>query len=166
MNNNRRSFIKKTASLAAATTLGGLGLANANEYKKSILVGEYAKDAGMQLSEAYFRGMEEKRINFCKQLDVLGAVTGVRPAEGLRPWDPEAIKTNKEAWAKIGLKWNVVEGPPSLGDKTKLGLEGKNEEIANFIAFMKNLKQHGGVDVICYNWMPAIGWYRTNNAYP
>ena len=122
--------------------------------------------AGKQLSEAYFRGMEEKRINFCKQLDVLGAVTGVRPAEGLKPWDPEAIRTNKEAWAKIGLKWNVVEGPPSLGEKTKLGLEGKNEEIANFIAFMKNLKQHGGVDVICYNWMPAIGWYRTNNAYP
>ena len=167
MSDNRRSFIKKTNSLAAATTLGGLGsLVKANEYRQSIPVREYAKDAGMQLSEAYFRGMEEKRVNFCKQLDVLGAVTGVRTAEGLKPWDPQAIKTNKEAWEKIGLKWNVVEGPPSLGEKTKLGLEGRDEEISNFITFMKNLKQYGGVDVICYNWMPVVGWYRTNNAYP
>jgi len=150
MSDNRRSFIKKTASLAAATTLGGLGsLVKANEHEQSLPVREYAKDAGMQLSEAYFRGMEEKRVNFCKQLDVVGAVTGVRAAEGLKPWDPEAIKKNKEAWEKIGLKWNVVEGPPSLGEKTKLALEGRDEEIANFITFMKNLKQYGGVDVIC-----------------
>src|SRR5215203_5161523 len=120
MSDNRRSFIKKTASLAAATTLGGLGsLVKANEHEQSLPIREYAKDAGMQLSEAYFRGLEEKRVNFCKQLDVFGAVTGVRVAEGLKPWDPQAIKTNKELWEKAGLKWNVVEGPPSLGDKTK-----------------------------------------------
>jgi mannonate dehydratase len=168
MSNNRRSFIKKSASLAAASTMGGVGslVARASESGNRVPVREYAKDAGMQLSEAYFRGMEEKRIAFCKQLDVLGAVTGVRPAEGLKPWDPQAIKTNKEAWDKIGLKWNVVEGPPSLGEKTKLALEGRDEEIANFIIFMKNLKQYGDVDVICYNWMPAIGWFRTDNARP
>ncbi len=168
MSNNRRSFIKKSASLAAASTMGGVGslVARASESGNPVPVREYAKDAGMQLSEAYFRGMEEKRIAFCKQLDVLGAVTGVRPAEGLKPWDPQAIKTNKEAWDKIGLKWNVVEGPPALSEKTKLALEGRDEEIANFITFMKNLKQYGDVDVICYNWMPAIGWYRTDNARP
>jgi hypothetical protein len=37
MSDNRRSFIKKTSSLAAATTLGGLGsLVKANEYEQSI----------------------------------------------------------------------------------------------------------------------------------
>ncbi len=39
MSDNRRSFIKKSASLAAATTLGGLGsLVRANEDDKSIPV--------------------------------------------------------------------------------------------------------------------------------
>lgn len=76
MNNHRRSFIKKSASLAAASTIGGLGsLAAASETENYVPVREYAKDAGMQLSEAYFRGMEEKRIAFCQQLDVLGAST-------------------------------------------------------------------------------------------
>ena len=76
----------------------------------------------------------------------------------------EVMVANKAMWDKAGLKWNVVEGPPSLGEKTKLGLEGRDEEISNFITFMKNLNQHAGIDVICYNWMPAIGWFRTDNA--
>jgi mannonate dehydratase len=167
MSGNRRNFLKKTASLAAATSFGGIGsiMANAGT-KSSPEVRGYVKDAGMQLSEAYFRGLEEKRIAFTKQLDVFGAVTGVRTTGDLKPWDPQSITANKEAWEKAGLKWNVVEGPPSLGDKTKLGLEGRDEEIANFITFMKNLKRYGGVDVICYNWMPVIGWYRTDKARP
>ena len=71
----------------------------------------------------------------------------------------------KEAWSKVGLNFNVVEGPPSLGEKTKLGLEGRDEEIDNFITLMKSLSK-AGVDVICYNWMPVIGWYRTDKARP
>jgi mannonate dehydratase len=53
-----------------------------------------------------------------------------------------------------------------LGARTKLGLEGRDEEISNFITFMKNLKQYGDVDIICYNWMPVISWARTNKARP
>lgn len=161
---NRRSFLKKSASLAAATTIGGIGaLANSSKRSTDLLTG-YAKDARIELSEAYFRGLEERRIAYARQLDVSGAVTGVRTEGGMKPWDPKAIIANKEAWEKAGLKWNVVEGPPSLGEKTKLGLDGRDEEIASFITFMRNLKQYGGVDVICYNWMPVIGWYRTDNA--
>ena len=162
---NRRNFLKHTISLAAATSVGGMNslMAAPNE---QLAVGSYAKDAGMQLSEAYFFGMEEQRIAFAKQVNALGAVTGVRRNGDLDPWHPKAIIANKEAWEDVGLKWNVVEGPPGLGDKTKLGLEGRDEEVENFITFMKNLKQYGGVDIICYNWMPVIGWYRTKNDKP
>lgn len=162
MANNRRDFIKKSASVAAITSLGNISTIAAERKKLK----EYTADAGMQLSEAYFRGLEQRRIDYCIQLNVLGAVTGIRSVDGIKPWEAKAIMAHKEAWDKTGLKWNVVEGPPSLGDKTKLGLEGRDEEIANFITFMKNLKQHGNVDVICYNWMPVIGWYRTSNDKP
>jgi mannonate dehydratase len=159
MSNNRRDFIKKSASLATITSIGSIGSVLPSKKFR-----EYAKDAGMQLSEAYFRGLEQRRVDYCLQMNVLGAVTGVKVEGEVKPWEPKAIIANKEMWDKAGLQWNVVEGPPSLGEKTKLGLEGRDEEISNFITFMKNLKQHAGVDVICYNWMPVIGWYRTNNA--
>src|SRR5688572_6473693 len=159
---NRRNFIKHAVSL---TTAGSVGAMNSllMEDHESFDHKTFIADAGMQLSEAYFFGMEEQRIAFARQMNVMGAVTGVTRRGENNPWDPKAINANKEAWENAGLKWNVVEGPPALGDKTKLGLEGRDEEISNFITFMRNLKQHAGIDVICYNWMPVLGWYRTSN---
>jgi len=162
---NRRNFIKHAVSL---TTAGSVGAMNSllMEDHESLDRKTFIADAGMQLSEAYFFGMEEQRIAFARQMNVMGAVTGVPRRGEVNPWDPKAIIANKEAWENAGLKWNVVEGPPALGDKTKLGLEGRDEEIGNFITFMKNLKQYGGVDIICYNWMPVISWYRTKKDKP
>jgi len=162
---NRRDFLRDAVSLTAAGSVGTIGSA-ATENDQSFLSKSFIADAGMQLSEAYFYGMEEQRIAFAKQMNVLGAVTGVQRYADAKPWEPRAIIANKEAWEKVGLKWNVVEGPPSLGEKTKLGLEGRDEEIENFITFMKNLKQYGGVDIICYNWMPVISWFRTKKDKP
>jgi mannonate dehydratase len=170
MKDNRRDFLKKSATLAAAVSMGAvtkgiakpLGFTNNKDYK----VGELAKDAGMQSSEAYFSGMNEQKIALLKQMEVFGAVGGINTKivslPDAKPWDSNAVTAVKKAWGDVGLNFNVVEGPPSLGDKTKLGLEGRDEEIANFILFMQNLSK-AGVDTICYNWMPVIGWYRTKN---
>ena len=167
MKNNRRDFIKKTGSLAAAVSMGGIGLGMAKSRDQhSSNLAYLAKDAGMQASEAYFSGMNERKIALLKQMAVFGAVGGINTKmvslNDAKPWDSNAVTAVKEAWKNVGLNFNVVEGPPSLGEKTKLGLAGKDEEIANFITFMQNLSRVG-VDTICYNWMPVIGWYRTKN---
>jgi mannonate dehydratase len=174
MKSKRRDFIRNSASLAAAASIGSVQ-AITDHFTIDKASGEVmktaglAKDAGMEMSEAYFFGMEERKIALVRQMDVLGAVTGVNSSlagKDVQPWDPKAIIATKEAWEKVGLKFNVVEGPASLGNKTKLGLAGRDEEIANFITYMKNLRKHSKVDVICYNWMPVIGWYRTKNDLP
>ena len=171
MKNNRRDFITKGASLAAAVSIGGItaGLAKQpalNANKSSLHVADLAKDAGMQASEAYFNGMNERKVALLKQMEVFGAVGGINTEmvslKDAKPCDLNAVSTVKKALSNVGLNFNVVEGPPSLGEKTKLGLEGRDEEIANFITFMQNLSKTG-VDTICYNWMPVIGWYRTKN---
>lgn len=166
MKDNRRNFIKKSASLAASVSIAGItsGLAGTVDPLTGIAAAKraarLAKDGGMEFSLMMF-GFDSPRIPLAKQMDVFGAVSGIRGAGDLKPWDPKAILATKEGWEKLGMKWNVVEGPPTLGEKTKLGLEGRDEEIANFITFMKNLKQYGGVDIICYNWMPVVSWFRT-----
>jgi mannonate dehydratase len=119
----------------------------------------------MEFSLSIFN-FESPRIALAKQMGIYGAVAGVRGSNDIKPWDPRAITATRENWEKLGMHWNVVEGPPTLGEKTKLGLEGRDEEIDNFITFMKNLKQHGGVDLICYNWMPVISWFRTGRETP
>lgn len=172
MKDNRRDFIKKSASLAAALTIGGSAASLADvrheALEKAKKTNEVARDAGMQLCEAYFAGMEQQKIALTVQMDVLGAVTGINTrivGPDAKPWEYETIAANVEAWKKVGLNLRVIEGPPCLGEKTKLGLDGRDEEIANFITFMHNLKK-AGIDVICYNWMPVIGWYRTDMAKP
>jgi mannonate dehydratase len=166
MENSRRDFLKKTTSLAALT-VGGITPARAAEKPVADLAP--LRDAGMQMCEAYFSGMNEQKIALTKQMDVLGAVGGISPAmvglNDVKPWEFKAVLAVKEAWEKVGLKLRVIEGPPALGEKTKLGLAGRDEEIANFITLMKSLTQ-AGIDTICYNWMPVIGWYRTQNDRP
>ena len=167
MIDNRRNFIRKGATLAAALTAGKM-TTFANAPSPSPARSSVIRDAGMQMSEAYFSGFNMHKIALCRQMDVLGAVGGISPKlagldESAQPWEYEVIRAVKEAWDKQGLTLRVIEGPPALGDKTKLGLEGRDEEIANFIKFMHNLST-AGIDTICYNWMPAIGWYRTDMA--
>ena len=174
MKNNRRDFLKNSASLAALTAVGGLTPALATATAADIAATaqqtrEMAADAGMIMSEAYFAGQQEQKIALTKQMAVFGAVTGINPklaGDDAKPWEARSIKAAKESWEKVGLKLTVIEGPPALGEQTKLGLPGRDEEIANFITFIKNIKEVGGVDTICYNWMPLIGWYRTQNDKP
>lgn len=172
MENNRRNFLKKTTTLAAAVSMGGVTAVAApsgirEKVERTYPVSSLAKDAGMQASEAYFSGMNERKIALLKQMDVFGAVGGISTKmadlDSEKPYEEKSVAAVKKAWAKVGLNFNVVEGPPSLGEKTKLGLEGRDEEIENFITLMKSLSK-AGVDIICYNWMPVIGWYRTDNA--
>lgn len=163
MKDNRRDFIKKGASLAAVISVAGTASAMADakheQAKKNEAAKAYVKDAGMTFCLSMPPG--SPRIPYAQQMGLGGAVSGVMKVGDLKPWDPKVITATKESWDKLGLKWAVVEGPPSLGEQTKLALSGRDEEISNFITFMKNVKQYGGIDTICYNWMPVISWFRS-----
>jgi mannonate dehydratase len=182
MKNNRRDFIRKTSAFAALSIAGlnssGSGPENFGNYqdtklKKGSVAKEtgYVQDAGIKMCFAYFSGIEaeKRKIEFGKQLNVLGAVGGINPRmaglENVNAYDYEAVTAVKNSWEKAGLKLEVIEGPPALSEKTKLGLEGKDQEIENFITLMKNLSK-AGIYVICYNWMPVISWARTTMDRP
>ncbi len=128
-------------------------------------LGSYDKDAGIQFCLAYFWGIEPRKIALAKQMGVLGAVGGINPRmvgmDQQKNHEIQVIQAVKEAWEMEGLTLRVIEGPPSLYTKTKLGLPGRDEEIENFITFIHNIGSLG-IDIVCYNWMPVIGWTRSN----
>lgn len=160
MKNSRRSFIRNGASLASLSVIE-----KASELAIPQPPKEYVQDGGLEFCLAHFYGMNRQRMELSKQMRVLNAVSGINPGsvglKDVKPWEYEAILAVKNAWAKEGLKLRVIEGPPALSEKTKLALEGRDEEIENFISLMKNLSK-AGIDTICYNWMPVISWARTS----
>jgi mannonate dehydratase len=175
MKNNRRDFLRKSTAVAALSA-AGLGAATGELFgnntsrlvsgNKNSSAEKYIPDAGMKLCLAYFAGIygDKRKVEFGRQLNVKGAVGGINPAmaglKEVKPWEYEAIMGVKKTWEKEGLNLEVVEGPPALSEQTKLALAGRDEEISNFITFMKNLSK-AGIDTICYNWMPVINWART-----
>ncbi len=175
MPSQRRDFLKKSSALAAGFGISGVSSAFVHDPADKAPVhmspaSSLVKDAGMKMSEAFFYGWEEQKIALLKQMGVSGAVSGINTKmtglNGTNPWEADAVIAMKKLWADAGLDFTVVEGPPVLSEKTKLGLEGRDEEISHFISFMKNLREHTNVDCICYNWMPVIGWFRTKNDLP
>lgn len=152
---DRRSFIKRATALSAASSFG--------LQKTFASPSDLAKDTGIDLCLAYFYGIQERKMALSRQMGVTGAVSPSAPGiAGLnvKAWTLEAVKGVKATYEKYGLRWTVLEGTPSL-DKAKLGLEGRDEEIENFITLMRNLNTIG-VNTICYNWMPVINWARTD----
>jgi mannonate dehydratase len=157
MSNSRRQFLKISAALAALSTTG---FSNPQAHPLQ----PYAKEADIELCLAYFWGLQERKLALSRQMGVTGVVSPSSPwAVGLRdvePWSYEALAAVKAAYEERGMQWKVLEGTPPL-DKAKLGLDGRDEQIDNFITLMKNM-QKIGLDIICHNWMPVISWARTD----
>lgn len=163
----RRNFIKHSVALASVAGFSRIPSPTQPAERQHRSIAAKIRDAGMQFSLAYFWGIEPWKVALAKQMDVLGAVGGISPKmvkmANRKNYEFDVIKMVKEAWEKEGLALKVIEGPPSLYAKTKLGLAGRDEEIDHFITFIKNIGQLG-IDTVCHNWMPVIGWTRTNVA--
>ncbi|MDO9340948.1 MAG: twin-arginine translocation signal domain-containing protein, partial [Bacteroidales bacterium] len=68
MKDNRRDFIKKSASLAAAISVGGIGSAMPipiDQRKKAGKIKEYKKDAGIKF--AFLMGPTSPKVPFARQ---------------------------------------------------------------------------------------------------
>jgi mannonate dehydratase len=71
----------------------------------------------------------------------------------------------KAAYESTGLTIAGVESHPVAAEKIKLGLPGRDEEIANYCAVIEAMGKVG-IPMCCYNFMAGIGWYRTKVDIP
>ena len=66
----------------------------------------------------------------------------------------------QQRFADLGLTLLGLEADQFDMRRIKLGLPGRDEDIARYIAMLRNLG-HLGMTLMCYNFMPQIGWHRT-----
>lgn len=69
-----------------------------------------------------------------------------------------------ERFRKYGFHVSVIEGAPP-NEKIKLGLPGRDEEIERFCALLEHMGKLG-IEIMCYNFMPVLGWFRNETNIP
>lgn len=83
---------------------------------------------------------------------------------GDRPWDYGPLHDMKRRYESAGLELLGIEDYPPM-DKTRLGLPGRDDEIAAVCTLIRNMGKLE-IPMLCYNWMGCINWVRTDIARP
>lgn len=98
-----------------------------------------------------------------RQMGISHAVVNAKPERtGLNPpWDIDALSHLKRELADEGLKLAGLEGDQFDMSRIKLGLDGRDQDIARFGQMLRNMAELE-VPLLCYNFMAQIGWARSD----
>ena len=100
-----------------------------------------------------------------RQIPGTPTIVGVLDAKAAgEVWEEGEIQAYREHIEAHGLTFEVVESV-NVHEDIKLGLPSRDRYIENFQKTIRNLGKQG-VRVVCYNFMPAIDFVRTDLAYP
>ncbi len=100
----------------------------------------------------------------CGVTHVVGALDLNNQLSPAAPWSYESLRRVKAAYEDRGFTLEVIESRPPL-DKAKLGLPGRDEEIATVCELLESMGRLG-IPVWCWEWMPVMNWLRTDTAIP
>lgn len=76
------------------------------------------------------------------------------------PWSEESIRRDQELFAQHGMRVIVIEDTAPM-DRTRLGQQGRDEEIDHVITQIRAMGRLG-IPTLCYNWMALSSWGRTD----
>lgn len=109
----------------------------------------------------YLPTLPSMKWQIAAQLGVEHAVAPLPPERYyMKPWDYKAMLYVRESLRDAGLRLDVIEpAPPHY--HIKLGLPGREKELEIFKQVIRNMAALD-IPVLCYNFMPQSGWYRTS----
>jgi len=125
-----------------------------------------AADRGMKLA-LMLRPEERDRWVLARQIGVNHAIVPLSKEleKVTRDRYLDTLTKIKATYEAAGLTIAGVESHPVAAEKIKLGLPGRDEEIADYCAVIEALGKVG-IPMCCYNFMAGIGWYRTRVDVP
>ncbi len=145
----RREWLQRNIAIAA-----GAGAASALPIVKSFgaegNVAPVVSKGNIQLA-LMLSINQPSRLKLARQIGVNHAIVSLNQA--LRRSSPDKYV---DALAKL---------KPVAANQIKLGLPGRDEEIANYCAALEAMGKVG-ITMCCYNFMAGLGWYRTNFESP
>lgn len=75
------------------------------------------------------------------------------------------LRTIRDRFEAAGFSLIGLEGDQFDMQRIKLGLPGRDEDIARYQQMLRNMGGLG-LTLLCYNFMATIGWYRTDPRVP
>jgi len=118
------------------------------------------KQSGVNDVVALLNGAEQDQRMFAS----VGAKGYGRAAADDIAWGEAAIARDMAVFAEHGFNVVAIEDTAPM-DKARLGLPGRDEEIANVITQIRAMGRLG-IPVLCYNWMALSSWGRTDIDIP
>lgn len=101
---------------------------------------------------------QDDYLNFASQLGLQGVQFNTPDLPGTTRWEVADILALKRACAARGLRLEAIENMPNaFYERAMLGLPGRDEEIKNVCATIRNLGE-AGVPVLGYTFLPASVW--------
>lgn len=99
-------------------------------------------------------------LDMLRQIGVEGIVTSLYDIPPGEVWPLSTILELKSYMEKAGLPWSVVESLP-VAEEIKYGGKDRAAMVENYKKSLVHLGE-AGIKTVCYNFMPAIDWVRTD----
>ncbi len=116
----------------------------------------------MRVAIGQFSELSHERLTFASQLGASGVLLNTPVLPGTERWEAADLLWLRKRCEGHGLRLEAIENTPvSFYDKAMLGLPGRDEQIENYQATIRNLGQ-AGIPLLGYHWMPNGVW-RTSN---
>jgi D-mannonate dehydratase len=105
--------------------------------------------------------------DYARQVGVTHAIVRCHPRDtGLPPpYEIDSLRTVQQSFADAGITVCGLEGDEFDMQRIKLGLPGRDEDLARYQQMLRNLGELG-IPLLCYNFMATIGWCRTHTHVP
>jgi mannonate dehydratase len=100
----------------------------------------------------------DEYLSFARQLGVAGVQFNTPDLPGVRLWELADLVALRERVESFGLRLEAIENlPNSFYSDAMLGLSGRDAEIENVIATVRNLGR-AGIPILGFHWMPTSVW--------
>ena len=104
----------------------------------------------------------DERWALARQVGVTHAITKLHPdlTGENGPWDMDVLHAAKRRFEEAGFTLIGLEGDQIDMSRIKQGLPGFEEDLEQYRHMIRNMGELG-IGLLCYNFMVAIGWFRS-----
>lgn len=117
--------------------------------------------ATMRVALGQFKELSHERLTFARQIGVSGVQLNTPVLPGEKRWEMADLLELRLRCEDYGLQLEAIENTPRrFYDRAMLGLPGRDEQIEQYQATIRNIGR-AGIPVLGYHWMP-LGTRRTS----